>query len=1098
MRERFLRSLLFISLAEVILSAAMAGPGLQFIENRNQWHAGVDFGSAVPGGKLFINRNSFSYYLIDEQKVRELHEARHHPFGEPVVNDLSKKNIRAHLVQMQWQGSNNVTPQPFGRNTVYYNYFLGNDSTKWAGHVASYEGALYTNFYRGIDLKVYSQGNNLKYDFIVSPGADPSVITGAYIGADQVSKDAYGDIYIRTQVGEMIEKRPYTYQVIRGKKVQVKCAYRLVNDHVSFYFPEGYDHCETLVIDPLLIFSTYSGSTADNWGSTATPGEHGRLYSAGVTILGSRGSFPATPGAFQVNYGGIFDVAILKYDSLGSKLLYASYLGGKDVESAHSMVMNQQEELLILGTTGSNDFPVSTTAFDKTFGGGSAISNVIDYDNGSDIYIARISSDGSKLLSSTYLGGTANDGLNPSGGLAVNYGDELRGDILTDNNGNVFISSVTSSTNFPGRNSFDVTYNSGATDAVLVKLSPDLSQVLWSAFVGGSGLDASHTLKLDSNGDIFIAGGTNSNNFPVTAGAYQTLRAGSVDGWIAHVKGDGSSIINSTFTGTAAFDQVYFLDLDEEENVYVYGQTAGGMAFPISAGVYHNTNSGQFVQKLGHDLDTLLVSTVFGSGRGLPDISPTAFMVNECNNLYMSGWGGKINEGSHYWSTDTKNMPLTPDAYQDSTSGSDFYFIVLTDDASQFLYGTYLGGPYSRTHVDGGTSRFDKSGIVYHAVCSGCAAENELGRATSDFPTTPNAWSRTNRSQNCNNAAFKYDLSSLRARLQTNSVKLDMPGLNKICIPDKIVFQNRCTGGKTFEWDLGDGTTVITTDTAAITHQYQNAGQYTVKLKAIDPGTCKVTDSTSAVVYVFIRQSQVQDDDDLCAPVDHKLIATGGVIYYWISDDKTFESTEQNPRVTPTDTTGYYVEITEASGCIVKDTVQLNVIPAVHPEFDVTILGDCVGRPIVLVHNRTEDTGDAQMIFDFGDGHTSEETDVTHTYEEDNTYSITLRGINAFCVYEKEVPVPIYTLKFPNVITPGYTDNANDRFSIQAGDDVNTTPGDIGIPVSLVVYNRWGSKVFESNDYQYNWSGEGLAAGTYYYEATVANKTCKSWVQIIK
>src|SRR5690606_37924904 len=144
---------------------------------------------------------------------------------------------------------------------------------------------------------------------------------------------------------------------------------------------------------------------------------------------------------------------------------------------------------------------------------------------------------------------------------------------------------------------------------------------------------------------------------------------------------------------------------------------------------------------------------VFGSGGGIPDISPTAFLVNECNNLYLAGWGGMVNALNGFWNSSTNGLEVTPDAFHTTTSGSDFYFMVLTADGKDLLYATYLGGPYSRTHVDGGTSRFDKSGIVYHAVCSGCAAYNAIGVPTSDFPTTPGVWSNQNRSQNCNNAA---------------------------------------------------------------------------------------------------------------------------------------------------------------------------------------------------------------------------------------------------------------------------------------------------------------------------------------------------------
>jgi hypothetical protein len=490
----------------------------------------------------------------------------------------------------------------------------------------------------------------------------------------------------------------------------------LKNNVVVFNFPQGYDPCYELVIDPLLIFSTFSGSTADNWGSTATPGENGTLYSSGITNhVNVGGTFPVTPGAFQTSYGGLYDIAILKYDSIGSHKLYASYLGGSSNETPHSLVMDKaSKDLIVMGTTSSSNFPTTTNAFDRSYNGGSPLSTfVIPFPNGSDIIISRISQHGDALLSSTFLGGTANDGLNPAGPLVRNYGDNMRGDIITDADGNIFISSVTSSTNFPVANSFNLTYGGGATDAVLLKVKADLSIVEWGAFLGGSGYDASHTIKLDKDGNLYAAGGTTSTNFPVTLGAYQSAFAGDTDGWIAHVEKNGSSILQSTFTGTIAYDQVYFTDLSSDGEVYVYGQTNGNML--VTPGVYNNPHSGQFLQKFSSELNTLIFSTVFGSGIGIPNISPTAFLVNDCNNIYMSGWGGNVNSSRNYWQSNTTNMPITLDAFQRTTHGSDFYFIVLTDDASELLYATYLGGNQSSIHVDGGTSRFDKSGIIYHA-----------------------------------------------------------------------------------------------------------------------------------------------------------------------------------------------------------------------------------------------------------------------------------------------------------------------------------------------------------------------------------------------
>src|SRR5690606_18714714 len=214
---------------------------------------------------------------------------------------------------------------------------------------------------------------------------------------------------------------------------------------------------------------------------------------------------------------------------------------------------------------------------------------------------------------------------------------------------------------------YSTTYKGGTTDAIVLKLSHNLDEQIWGAFLGGSGADAAYTLKLAANGEVLVAGGTMSADFPVTAGCYQGTHAGDADGWIARISADGQSLLSATFTGTSSYDQIYFLDVNENGDVYTYGQTAGS-DFPVTAGVYSNPNSGQFIQKLTPDLSALVFSTVFGSGRGIPDISPTAFLVNECNNLYMTGWGGVVNSATNHWQSDTRGMPLTPDAYQTTTS----------------------------------------------------------------------------------------------------------------------------------------------------------------------------------------------------------------------------------------------------------------------------------------------------------------------------------------------------------------------------------------------------------------------------------------------
>jgi hypothetical protein len=1270
---RLLTLLLLISFNAI----SQNNKSLRFIQNKGQWNEDIDFQAQVPGGRLGVSAKGFSVLLLDMEEMEHRHLAGHEEINES--NGQATESIDGHYFQINLLGSNQqsraVVEIPLDG---HYNYFLGNDSCRWAKNALAFASILYKDVYDGIDFRVSSIENNLKYDFIVKPGADPSQIRLEYSGVDGIEKTD-GELKIRTALGSLTELKPFSYQVNGHNKQTVPSEYRLHQNIVSFSFPADYDACRELIIDPLLIFSTYSGSTADNWGSTATPGEHGTLYSAGVTRQFLGGFFPATVGAFQSTNQGSFDMAIIKYDSAGTRFLYATYLGGVNNDSPKSLVVDEtSKDLIVLGITSSPNYPTDANAYDKTFNGGSSIFNrLLNTTDQWDIAITRLSRNGD-LVGSTFLGGSGNDGLNlpkQSGGpLVVNYGDEMRGDVITDDTGHVYISSVTASNDFPIVNGFDNSFNGGTTDGLVVKLAPDLSSIVWSSYVGGSGFDAAYSIKFDNNKNIVLAGGTTSADFPATSGSYQSVFNGIVDGWIARVSADGSAIMNATFTGTVSFDQVYFVDLNANGNVFCYGQTAGHM--PITSGVYRNANSGQFLQKFSPDLSTLELSTVFGSGstNGLvtPNISPTAFLVNDCDNIYMAGWGGFINSSSAtgFWQSTTNGMPITSDAHQKTTSGSDFYFMVLNGDATQLVYATYLGGNSSKTHVDGGTSRFDKYGIVYHAVCSGCAFGSTTGQSTSDFPTTSNAKSRLNRSANCNNAAFKFDLSSLRAMYQTNSTDLTMPGFNNVCYPDSIVFQNLSTGGKTITWDFDDGKVVTqnNTDPKNLIHKYSQTGQYHVKLKITDLSTCSQTDSITKIINYFMHNITAGIDEIVCEGSSIKLTASGGVSYNWTNDDGTFSSTQQSPVVEPlrptayfvrvvddngcskTDTlnvairynvravfqtynadfskpgynnicypdsmrfknqsvngetfvwdfddgtllgktkddtvsvfhgyqqqgvytvklkainlktcnkadsviktinyfrdqieigdngeicegttfqltasggsiyawstkdhssisssssplvkpehtTQYFVTATDANGCIRKDTVQVTVLDSVDLKWQHHLHGSCVDRPSLFVQNLTPAADDVTFHFDFGDGTSSEETEVEHIYEKDDVYSLRFIAQKKFCSFEESVQLPVYKIFVPNVFTPEGSPGYNDNFEILFGSGM-MAPDDAGLKVQLIVFDRWGKKVFDSPDYKNDWQAHGLSSGVYYVQLGVGDLgSCKSWLHIVK
>lgn len=255
---------------------------IEFIENKCQWPDAVKFKARIPGGTMQLQSAGFSYNFLDYERIQHLHDLGHSTPNESHGTN-AETAIEGHRVDVTFIGANpNPIASPVGKLPNYYNYFLGSDPSTWASQANAFEAVHYPDYYPGIDLKVYSQGKHIKYDFYVAAGANPAQIEFQYAGMDRLYTQA-GDLHVEASQFGFTEKKPIVWQLIGGVKKYVSCAYALDGNTVRFIFPEGYDSCYPLVIDPLLIFSTYSGSTADNWGSTATPGEHGNLYSAGVT-----------------------------------------------------------------------------------------------------------------------------------------------------------------------------------------------------------------------------------------------------------------------------------------------------------------------------------------------------------------------------------------------------------------------------------------------------------------------------------------------------------------------------------------------------------------------------------------------------------------------------------------------------------------------------------------------------------------------------------------------------------------------------------------------------------------------------------------------
>lgn len=728
---------------------------LEFVENRGQWPAAVRYAADVPGGRLFVEPTGLLYSLLAP--------VPHGP-GHQAAPPEAATQIKAHALRVVFEGA---APQPELRaetpTAEVRNYLRGNDPSHWAQNVPGFRQLRYQSLWSGIGAHFYeNQQQRLEYDFEVAANADPAAIRLRYDGADALALTPDGNLEIQTSVGVLRELAPRAWQTDdAGRRQPVSCAYVLEGRTVHFRLGK-YDRRYPLTIDPTVVFSTYTGSTADNWGFTAAYDAQGNMYSGGI-VFGA--GYPATVGAYRTTFGGVIDIGVIKYNTATTgpaARVWATYIGGADADFPHSLVVSSQGELVLLGTTSSVNYPTSATAYDRSFNGGNYIDPFgfgapYDLNGGSDLVVTRLSANGSTLVGSTYLGGIGNDGLLEAGAnpLVRNYGDTFRGDILLDANNNIYLASSTASTNFPTTNGLGGAYRGGTHDAVVCKLNPTASTLLWSSYLGGAGTEAAYSLQLDAAGNLYVSGGTTSTNFPATAGALHSTARGGVDGFVARISSTGTQLQRATYLGTPAYDQSYFLQLDNSGAVYVLGQSLG--SYPTTAGTYQNPGSRQFIHKLDADLTTTGFSTVFGSGRSTIDISPTAFLVDQCNRIYVSGWGGGENNGFPFNNGTTQNLPVTATAVQRTTDGQDFYLMQLGPDATRLDYATYFGqNSSSGDHVDGGTSRFDPRGVVYQAVCA-CGG-------TSGFPVPPGAgtYSATaGAGSNCNNAAFKLNFETV-------------------------------------------------------------------------------------------------------------------------------------------------------------------------------------------------------------------------------------------------------------------------------------------------------------------------------------------------
>jgi len=971
---------------------------MELVENKGQWNDAVLYKGEFSTGSFFIEPSGFTMYMKDTAGMRQLANYMHNEAGKSV----SPFVLKSVAYKVKFSGASvhpvQVPEKPFSN---YNNYYIGNDPSQWASGCKIYQSVLLKDVYPNIDVRYYSNAGAIKYDFIVHPGGNPGLIAMQYDGPVDLSVKS-GDLLVNTPVGQIRELKPYAYTITGTGRNDESVSYVLRGNQVTLSVKK-YDYTKTLVIDPSVIFVSFTGSTADNWGYTATPGPDGSGFAGGI-VFGD--GYPVSPGAFDQTFGGGqsegvvpgFDIGIIHLSANGSQRLYATYLGGSGNEQPHSMIADQSGNLYVTGRTSSENFPTTNSNIGPC--------------GEEDIFVCKFNASGTQILRSVKVGGSGRDGVNirpkyeaPSGVDAIrrNYGDDARGEIIFDYSGNVIVAGCTQSTNFPATpgNGIQTSFGGGRQDGVIIKFTSNLS-MLWASFFGGSGDDACFVASVNpNNGNIYIGGNTNGSVLPgpMTNVLYPSFNGGETDGFVTSVTPNGNAIVKTSYMGTSGNDMIYGLKFDKHGFPYIMGATTG--SWPVRNATFSNSGGKQFISKLLPDLSGFVYSTVFGTGSPFPNISPVAFMVDRCENVYVSGWGGGIDNG--YPNSGTQGLPeVQPLAGIPAADGADFYFFVLEHNATSQLFGSHFGQNGGMgDHVDGGTSRYDENGIIYQAVCANCSGGAQ-------FPTTAGAWSTRNGSSNCNEALLKIemDFTGVGANLQSyiNGVTGDTTG----CLPLTVMFKDTTQKGVTYYWNFGDGTPTEATSSPQHSHTFQQTGVFQVMLIAEDSSTCNIRDT--AYKFIKVGDNIVSPDFNWaklppCESLSVQFTNTSTVntgnfgpqSFVWdFGDGSQPDTSNLLPPVNHSyaQPGNYEVTLTiiDPEFCNAPDSVKktIRINPLVEASFQTPGEG-CA--PYQAVFTNTSKAG-TDFIWDFGDGQTSTEENPVHLYQTPGDYHVKLIAID--------------------------------------------------------------------------------------------------------
>jgi gliding motility-associated-like protein len=1019
---------LILSVSSIILKAQYSN--IEFIENKGQWDSKVKFQGDAGAGSFFIRSSGFTVLQHNESDMTAIRESIHNTGKSGAPNE--RLILHSHAYNVDFIGaSSSVQVIPDKPITTYNNYFIGNDPSKWASNCKIYQAVTVKDVYPNVDVRYYTGNGNIKYDIIAKPGSDLNKIALRYAGADNIEVKNK-ELRVTTSTAMVKELAPYTYQFDGKEKRELSCKY-VVKDGVVKFDVKGYDRKATIIIDPSIVFSALSGSRSDNWGFTATYGPDGSMYGGGI-VFGT--GFPVTTGAFQTLFSGgggdgPHDIGIVKLPPNGGPRVYATYIGGSGNEQPHSLIVDPQGNLIIAGRTNSSNYPLFPAG------------NSDGPQGGHDIVVTKLNAAGSLLIGSKRIGGAEDDGVNinatrsGTNSLQRNYGDDGRSEVILDAAGNIYVASCTQSGDFKIVNGFQTVKGGdprkpggGQQDAVVLKLNSNVSTLLFSTYLGGKGDDAAYVLSLAPSGNIFVAGGTGSDDFPGNkTGTIGTALSGTIDGFVAEISNNGASLVRSTYIGTTGIDQVYGIQFDNKGFPYVMGQTTGSWK-NVNA-TYFDKDGKQFIAKLQPDLSSYVYSTAFGTaGSSTPNISPTAFLVDRCENVYVSGWGGFYGTSNNYGSSGTLGLPKTADAFQSNTDGKDFYFFVLKKNAVSQLFGSFFGEINTPgrgcDHVDGGTSRFDANGVIYQAICGNCL-QLDPGAF---YPTTDGSRNGTagrSGGGGCNLGLLKINFNLAGVGVNIQSAIDGVPADTAGCIPLTVVFTDRIRQATEYIWNFGDngfgpvspldpnyellnGPVIPAATGYKQSHTFNTVGTYRVRLIAIDLNSCNGRDTAYINIKVGSLEVQPTFNAVKLDPCDSFKFRFDNTSFQppskpFTPTSFTWDFGDKSPRITTDGRSVFHnypgpgtykvsLAVTDTNYCNAPDadTLDLTIAELVDAGFTAPATG-CILDSISF-KNTSSPLGGTQFNWVFGDGGTSIATNPKHVYTAPGPYQVVLYSTN--------------------------------------------------------------------------------------------------------